>query len=120
MKMKKFFSVITMLAVLLSLSTTAFADNVSQIIGNGNTVVFIDVPNNHWAKAQIDYFAQKGIIAGYKDGSFRPGANVTREEFCKLLVSTFNQKLETPSTRRFLMLQKANGHIPMLKHAVIF
>ena len=70
-KMKKFFSVITMLAVLLSLSTTAFADNVSQIIGNGNTVVFIDVPNNHWAKAQIDYFAQKGIIAGYKDGSFR-------------------------------------------------
>lgn len=46
-KMKKFFSVITMLAVLLSLSTTAFADNVSQIISNGNTVVFIDVPNNH-------------------------------------------------------------------------
>ena len=115
MKMKKFFSVITMLAVLLSLSTTAFADNVSQIIGNGNTVVFIDVPNNHWAKAQIDYFAQKGIIAGYKDGSFRPGANVTREEFCKLLVSTFNQKLETPSTPTFSDVAESKWSYPYVE-----
>jgi len=114
-KMKKFFSVITMLAVLLSLSTTAFADNVSQIIGNGNTVVFIDVPNNHWAKAQIDYFAQKGIIAGYKDGSFRPGANVTREEFCKLLVSTFNQKLETPSTPTFSDVAESKWSYPYVE-----
>ena len=115
MKMKKFFSVITMLAVLLSLSTTAFADNVSQIISNGNTVVFIDVPNNHWAKAQIDYFAQKGIIAGYKDGSFRPGANVTREEFCKLLVSTFNQKLETPSTPTFSDVAESKWSYPYVE-----
>ena len=115
MKMKKFFSVITMLAVLLSLSTTAFADNVSQIIGNGNTVVFIDVPNNHWAKAQIDYFAQKGIIAGYKDGSFRPGANVTREKFCKLLVSTFNQKLETPSTPTFSDVAESKWSYPYVE-----
>lgn len=102
-----------MLAIMLSLSTTAFAaygykentaptaDNVSQIIGDGNTVVFIDVPSNYWAKDQIDYFAQQGIVAGYEDGSFQPEAGVTREEFCKLLVSTFKQPLETPSTPTF-------------------
>lgn len=113
MKSKKIFSMITMLAVMLSLSTTAFAaygykentaptaDNVSQIIGDGNTVVFIDVPSNYWAKDQIDYFAQQGIVAGYEDGSFQPEAGVTREEFCKLLVSTFKQPLETPSTPTF-------------------
>ena len=66
MKAKRLFSLITMLALLLSLTTTAFAtygyeenvappaDNVSQIIGDGNTVVFIDVPSDYWAKDQID------------------------------------------------------------------
>jgi hypothetical protein len=101
MKVKKFFSIITMLTVLLSFSTTAFADNVSQIIGDGNTVVFVDVPSNYWAKDQIDYFAQQGIVAGYEDGSFQPEAGVTREEFCKLLVATFKQPLETPNTPTF-------------------
>ncbi|MBR5506285.1 MAG: S-layer homology domain-containing protein, partial [Clostridia bacterium] len=113
MKTRRLFSLITMLALLLSLTTTAFAtysyeetisppaDNVSQIIGDGNTVVFIDVPSNYWAKDQIDYFAQQGIIDGYTDGSFKPEAGVTREEFCKLLVSTFKQPLETPNTPTF-------------------
>ena len=49
------------------------------------------------------------------------GANVTREEFCKLLCINLQSKIRnTVNPRRFLMLQKANGHIPMLKHAVIF
>ena len=101
MKVKKFFSMITTLTVLLSFGTTAFADNISQIIGDGNTVVFVDVPSNYWAKDQIDYFAQQGIIDGYEDGSFQPEAGVTREEFCKLLVSTFKQALETPAAPTF-------------------
>ena len=113
MKAKKLFCMITILALLLSLTTTAFAtysyeenisppaDNVSQIIGDGNTVVFIDIPSNYWARDQIDYFAQQGIIDGYTDGSFKPEAGVTREEFCKLLVSTFKQPLETPNTPTF-------------------
>ena len=113
MRTKKILGMITILAVLMSFSTTTFAayeyeeaiappaDNVSQIIGDGNTVVFIDVPNNYWAKNQIDYFAQQGIIDGYTDGSFQPEAGVTREEFCKLLVSTFKQPLETPATPTF-------------------
>ena len=107
MSVKKIFSMLTVLAVLLFTTTTfvgyeygesvALAeDNVSQIIGDGNMVIFIDVPSNYWAKDQIDYFAQEGIVSGYGDGSFRPEAGVTREEFCKLLVSTFKQALETP------------------------
>lgn len=113
MKAKKFFRMITILAVLLSFGSTTFAayeyeenvappaDNVSQIIGDGNTVVFIDVPSNYWAKDQINYFAKQGIIDGYTDGSFQPEAGVTREEFCKLLVSTFKQPLETPTAPTF-------------------
>ena len=110
---KRVISLVTTVIILLSLSVAEIttygyeenisppADNVSQIIGDGNTVVFIDVPSNYWAKDQIDYFVQQGIISGYGDGNFKPEAKVTREEFCKLLVSTFNQPLETPVTPTF-------------------
>ncbi len=103
MKTRKLLKMITALFVILSLSTTSlvYADNVSQIIGDSNTVVFIDVPGDYWAKDQIDYFARQGIVDGYADGSFQPEAGVTREEFCKLLVSTFKQPLETPDMPTF-------------------
>jgi|GEM_PF-1951847 len=95
-----------------AVATNSYASNVFQQIGDGNTnvvtngdgntVVFIDVPNNYWAQEQITQFAQAGIINGYSDGSFRPQANVTREEFCKLLVMTFKQSATNlPSSPTF-------------------
>ena len=112
MKSRKIIGLLAMLTVLSSFASMALnvyaaensatpAENVSQIIGDGNTVVFVDVPNGYWAKDQIEYFARQGIVAGYEDGSFRPDAGVTREEFCKLLVSTFKQPLQTPQTPTF-------------------
>jgi len=99
--MKKLLSLLLATMMIIGAPSMAFADNVSQIIGDGNTVVFIDVPANYWAKDQIEYFANQGIVDGYTDGSFKPEAGVTREEFCKLLVSTFKQPLETPDTPTF-------------------
>ena len=99
--MKKLLSLLLATMMIIGVPSMVFADNVSQIIGDGNTVVFIDVPANYWAKDQIEYFANQGIVDGYTDGSFKPEAGVTREEFCKLLVSTFKQPLETPATPTF-------------------
>ena len=58
MKMKRNILVGVGLSCLMLLSsvTAAFADNVNQIMGDGNTVIFIDVPGNYWAKDQIDFF----------------------------------------------------------------
>lgn len=68
-----------------------------NIVGSGNNVYFIDVPDDYWAKEQIASFAQQGIVNGYQDGSFRPQESVTREEFCKILVTALGQKkLELP------------------------
>ena len=101
--------------MLLSSVTTAFADTVNQVIGDGNTVIFIDVPSNYWAKDQIDFFAQQGIAGGYEDGSFRPDAGVTREEFCKLLVSTFQPGLETPATPTFADVAEDRWSYPYIE-----
>jgi len=62
---------------------------------------FSDVPSNFWAKNEIDSFSSRGIVNGYQDGTFRPSQSVTREEFCKLLVSTFDQPLTSPTQPTF-------------------
>ena len=100
MKIKRITAILTAIFMLL-ISMTVSADNISQIIGDGNTVVFIDVPSNHWAKNDIEYFAEKGIVNGVGNGRFEPESGVTREEFCKMLVLTFNAALETPNTPSF-------------------
>ncbi len=91
------------------------ANNVSQINGNGNTVIFIDIPSDYWAKEQIDYFAEQGIVSGYEDGSFHPESGVTREEFCKLLASTFGQALDIPDDPTFTDVPESRWSYPYVE-----
>jgi hypothetical protein len=42
---------------------------------------FNDVPNTHWAVKYINSAAQKGWIAGYPDGTFKPEAPIARALF---------------------------------------
>jgi hypothetical protein len=72
-----------------------------QITGDGNTVVFIDVGADYWAYNDIRYAAEQGIVSGYPDGSFKPGGGVTREEYCKMMVLTFQAPIKNPSEPTF-------------------
>jgi hypothetical protein len=47
---------------------------------------FKDVPESHPYHVQIETLAQLGIINGYADGTFRPDARVTRQQFAKLVI----------------------------------
>src|SRR5690625_4122319 len=49
---------------------------------------FTDVAGN-WAKDSIEALADRGIIGGYPDHTFRPDAPVTRGEFASLLATAF-------------------------------
>ena len=49
---------------------------------------FSDI-QDHWAQSCIDGLAQKRILNGYPDGTFRPNASVTRAEFATLLDIAF-------------------------------
>lgn len=40
----------------------------------------------HWAEAYIKDIVEKGIVSGDPDGNFRPDDNISREEFCKMIV----------------------------------
>jgi len=45
----------------------------------------------HWASPQIDHLQSRELLFGYPDGTFRPDAYVTREEFVTLLINTMGK-----------------------------
>ncbi|MFD0589358.1 S-layer homology domain-containing protein [Paenibacillus sp. GCM10027627] len=43
--------------------------------------------SGHWAETSIKEAIGEGIVKGYRDGSFKPDANVTRAEFAMMLMN---------------------------------
>jgi hypothetical protein len=49
------------------------------------TITFSDVPPNHTFYNEIRCLACRGVLGGYADGSFRPGADITRGQISKVV-----------------------------------
>ena len=43
------------------------------------------MPAGKWYTNAVAWASEMGVVAGYEDGNFRPGANITREEMCVVL-----------------------------------
>lgn len=101
--LKKSKVTISVIAILLMLCSTmpVNADTNIQIIGNGNTVTFNDLNGYSWASDAISSFASRGIIEGDGNGKFNPANKVTREQFAKMLVLTFNASLKNATSETF-------------------
>lgn len=50
---------------------------------------FTDMTDAEWARESVEALTKKGIVSGYGDGTFCPNAELTREEFVKIVVSAF-------------------------------
>ncbi|PGV60351.1 S-layer protein [Bacillus cereus] len=57
----------------------------AEVQSGGNSVVFNDVPKNHWANNAITSLANRNIIGGYGNGVFGLGDNATREQVAALI-----------------------------------
>jgi hypothetical protein len=55
-------------------------------------VTFSDIPQGYWARPMIIALAQRGILTGFPDGTFRPNQPVTRAEFATMIQKTFAAK----------------------------
>ena len=53
---------------------------------------FKDVPETHWAYKAIEELAEKGIVNGYDDGTFRPNEPITRAEMAALMSRVMGAK----------------------------
>ena len=56
---------------------------------------FKDVTKSHWAYESIKQVAEKGLVTGYSDGTYKPSAQVTRAEFATFLSRVFDSKDRT-------------------------
>lgn len=72
--------------ITISLNTTSNAQQNSQ----GS---FPDT-QKHWAQPFINALAQRNILQGYPDGTFRPTRPVERDEFAAIIREAFNQNRE--------------------------
>lgn len=54
------------------------------------TYSFADVGQSHWAYSDIHYLKSIGVIDGIGDNVFAPEADVTREQFLKIIIDAFN------------------------------
>lgn len=62
---------------------------------------FSDVQGDAWSYRYIEYLASRGVIGGYSDGTFRPNATATRQQFAKMAVLGFALSLRTPAVASF-------------------
>ena len=58
----------------------------TETLDTQNHAPFQDLTGYAWAEQAITSLAEKEVISGYGDGSFRPAQTVTREEFVKMAV----------------------------------
>ena len=66
----------------------SFFEKASEIAYDGR---FTDIAGSEWYADAVAGAAYYGLIDGYEDGTFRPGANITRAEACTIVNRVFGR-----------------------------
>ena len=65
--------------------------NALKLSGSSTSISFTDANSiSDWAKDAVAVVAEKGIITGYPDGSFKPDGKLTRAEAASVTVRALN------------------------------
>ncbi len=81
------------------------------------TYSFKDVPKTHWAYSDIHYLKSIGVIDGIDAENFAPEAEITREQFLKLIVAAFNVKMQA-SGKKFDDVDSSAWYAPYVAAGV--
>jgi hypothetical protein len=58
-----------------------------------SSTTFSDI-QNHWARLFIEALAQRGIVTGFPNETFRPNYSMTRAEFAAIIGKAFPRPLK--------------------------
>ena len=75
MKKNKILYALLILTMIISISNISYGE-------------IMDI-EKHWAREDIVYLMEKGVMGGYNDGTFRPDKDITRAEFLKMVNNVF-------------------------------
>lgn len=59
--------------------------NVKAVPNPANSMMFPDVPENHWAYQYVKTLAERGYLQGYPDGEFKGDRAMTRYEYAAII-----------------------------------
>lgn len=85
-----------------TITRAEFTKIIVYMLGNGDFTtpinIFSDLPESHWANANIKVAYDKGIVNGFEDGTFRPDEAVTYEQALKMVVCTLGYQVDAEAT----------------------
>lgn len=67
-----------------------------------NVSGFVDVLDGSWYKDSIDIAAEKGIVKGYSDNTFKPNDNITRAEIASILMNLYDLEINLEEMNNIL------------------
>ncbi|MGI8587140.1 MAG: S-layer homology domain-containing protein [Chloroflexia bacterium] len=78
---------------------------------------FSDVHPSDYFYTPVEYLACRNVVSGYSDGTFRPYANMTRAQLCKVVVLAQGWPLLDPATPHFSDVPPAHPFYQVIETA---
>ncbi|OZI10922.1 hypothetical protein CEW92_14155 [Bacillaceae bacterium SAS-127] len=72
--------------------------NALSLKAGANTKEFSDVKASKWYYDYVRIASSQGIISGYSDGNFQPGANITRDQMAAMIYRAFSPTIKFPTS----------------------
>ena len=79
---------------------------------------FSDVPSGMWYTGYVEHLKQHGVTSGYDDGTFRPGASVSRAEAAVFIIRALGETpLNPPTGAKFADVPASHWAAPYIEQA---
>ncbi|MFB4165190.1 S-layer homology domain-containing protein [Alteribacillus sp. JSM 102045] len=75
---------------------------------------FKDLESSFWAAEEIQFIADQGVAAGYKDNTFRPKANVSRAQTAKMISNALDLDADSQSDQEFNDVDESHAAYPYI------
>lgn len=82
------------LAISITVGSVALLSSRSILVVAQTAQTTFPDTQNYWAQPLIAALAERNIVTGYPDGTYRPEQSVDRDEFASILQAAFNQPTE--------------------------
>ncbi|MFC5532115.1 PQQ-binding-like beta-propeller repeat protein [Cohnella yongneupensis] len=80
-------------------------------------IVYPDMVN-HWAKNEVSWLAEQGVVNGFNDGTFRPEVAISREQFVKMLNQAVKTNISGVTTSHFKDVPNSRWSSPYIQYAL--
>lgn len=115
--LKKQFVIFVFIALVLGTVLTASANGDQDSVQSSVQTGFADVKFGDYAYDAITLMAERKIIAGYPDNTFKPNNLVTRAEYATMMVSALNLPVKKAESSTFKDVAKKDWEFKFVESA---